>query len=181
MPKGEWKMRIGIFGGSFDPVHNGHLKLAESAMEAFNLEKIMFVPCWESPYKDKRMKASVKDRISMLLLGEKEGDYITNFCEITREGISYTIDTIKYFKERFPKEYICFLFGRDSLKTFKTWKDYKKILTSVDCFFAGRDFMIEPVDIRSTTIRERIKKGKSIKGLVPEEVRKYIKKHKLYK
>ncbi|KKL59936.1 hypothetical protein LCGC14_2210350 [marine sediment metagenome] len=176
-------MKIGIYGGSFDPIHNGHIYLAGCAKKEFNLDKIIFVPCNIPPYKNKKILTPALKRVGMIYMGiNKEVSFELDLFELIRNEVSYTIDTVKYFKEKFPKDYICFIFGPDAYETFKTWKDYKEIQKLVDLRFAERSFMKDfYLGVRATDIRKLIKRDKSIKGLVNREVEEFIIKNGLYK
>ena len=147
-------LKIGIFGGSFDPVHNGHLMLACHAKEELELERVVFVPCNNSAWLGKKIEAPNIARIQMLDIALKNIDYFEySLVEIKKPGISYTIDTVEYFIEGYKKiikdDYfkLFLLFGPDVKDKFTEFKDYKRIMTSTEVCFAGSDFMKEKVDI----------------------------------
>ena len=172
--------RIGILGGSFDPIHNGHLILAEYAEAELKLDWIIFVPCYKSAYKDKIIQASPNDRIAMLgaTLPDK---YSISGIELIREGVSYTIDTVKQFVKTFEEDELVLIVGADTIDTFDSWKDSEEIKRLVNIKFSSKDFYVPEIGISSTLIRKLVKEGKSIKYLVPEAVEDYIIKNKLYK
>lgn len=173
--------RIGLLGGSFDPVHNGHLMLAEYARKQLNLDTIHFIPCFQSAYKNKHIQASDIHRLRMLILGiQNKVDKIDRF-ELRMGIISYTIETVKYYKQKYPNDYLCFIAGEDTINTFDSWKDSKEIKKLIDVKFSTKDFYVPPIRFTSTLIRKLIKEDRSIKYLVPEAVEEYITKNKLYK
>ena len=172
--------RIGILGGSFDPIHNGHLMLAEYAEAELNLDCIIFVPCKESAYKNKTIQASPKDRVAMVT-SVLNNNYGLSDIEIMRDGVSYTIDTVKQFVRLFEKTELVFIAGDDAIYTFDSWKDSEEIKKLVAVKFSGQDFYVPEIGINSTLVRKLIREGKSVKYLVPEAVEDYIIKNKLYK
>ncbi len=189
-------MRIGLFGGTFNPVHNGHMALANGALKKLNLEKIIFIPSYIPPHKGAQALAGAEDRFKMLELAvdKRPGFEISRF-EIDKKEKSYSVKTLQYFKQAYPKEtQFLFLIGADSMKGLNNWKHIDKILRL--CRFAvcnrpgffidtkypkAESFEIEQVPISSTDIRERIKKGRPIKGLLPESIEDYIRENKLYR
>ena len=186
-------VKMGIFGGTFDPPHIGHLVMAQRAYEELSLDVVYFVPNNIPPHKVKPV-ASPQDRVNMLrlaLLPHKH--FEVSECELERGGVSYSVDTVSYFKDKFPDSEIFLLVGEDSARNFKTWKDYQKILEMVRVAWFPRltdtkgdipsDFIkveAEILDISSTRIREYLKTGRSVKYLVPDSVLNYIKATKLY-
>ena len=173
--------RIALIGGSFDPIHNGHLILAEYAKAELNLDTIIFVPCNKSAYRDKLIQAKSIDRLAMLMSINKQGKYIISSCELLRGKTSYTIDTVKFFTNLFKNDNLVLIAGKDSQIKFSSWKDAEEIPKYVDIKFATKDFYVPQIGINSTLIRNLVKEGKSIKYLVPESVEDYIIKHKLYR
>ena len=176
-------MRIGLFGGSFDPIHNGHLALMEAAKEEFKLDKIISIPCGTSPYKDKIINTNYIHRLNMIYKAIKNLDYINISRYEIDKKYSYTIDTVKHFKMKFKiynKLSILLLCGPDAYKSFSTWKDWRDILDIVTVKFAGYDFMKKKCIIRSTMIRNKVVEGKSIARYVDPKVYTYILKHDLY-
>ncbi len=193
-------------GGTFDPIHNGHLILAEYARTTFGLDKILFIPTGKPPHKDKDSISSNSHRYNMTLFAINSNPYyLISSIEIQRESIAYTIDTIKYLKSKFNYTDFYFILGSDSLYQIHKWKDYKELLGLCNFIVAKRQdldndnlkvkikelselygsplsILESPlIDISSTEIRNRVKKGLSIKYLVPESVEQYIEKNKLYK
>ena len=110
------KERIGLFGGSFDPVHRGHLALARRALEAVPLDRVLFIPAADSPFKRGRMKAGAEDRAEMLRLAlEGEPRFQLSRADLDRGGVSYSIDLVRGMRQAFPDAELCFLVGADSL------------------------------------------------------------------
>ena len=188
-------MKIAILGGTFNPVHIGHLILAEEAREKLGLDKVIFVPTFLPPHKDNSDIAKATDRLSMIRLAIKTNKYfMVSDTEIKRNGRSYTIDTIKEFKERFSSDDLYFIIGSDLLKYLDEWKDLNEIIKLVRFIVATRPgfplekipsyintLPIRAVDISAFEIRECVKENKSFHYLVPEGVFNYIRKRGLYK
>jgi len=188
-------MKIGILGGTFNPIHIGHLILAEEAREKLGLDKIIFVPAFLPPHKDNSDIAPAGMRLNMVKLasgGNKH--FAVSDIEIKRDGRSYTIETIKKFKEIYPKEELYFLIGSDLLKYLDDWKDVSEIIKMVKFIAVTRPgyplekipayistLAIRAVDISGFEIRSCIKEGKSFRYLVPEAVYNFIIKKRLYR
>jgi len=187
-------MKIGILGGTFNPVHIGHLILAEEAREKLGLDKIFFVPANIPPHKDNGNIAEAGIRLKMLKLAIKANKHFgVSDAEIKRQGRSYTIDTIREFKERYPQDEMYFIIGSDLLKYLEEWKDLSEINKMVKFIAATRPgyplekipsyiqtLGIRAVDISGFEVRRCIKEDKSFRYLVPEAVFNFIKKRKLY-
>jgi nicotinate-nucleotide adenylyltransferase len=187
-------MKIGILGGTFNPIHIGHLILAEEAREKLGLDKIIFVPAYLPPHKDNADIAQACERLKMVSLATKGNKYFSvSDCEIKRDGRSYTIDTIREFKEKFPKDELYFIIGSDLLKYLAEWKDLVDIIKMVKFIAATRPgfalekipsyistLAIRAVDVSGFEIRQAIKASKSFRYLVPDAVYRYILKRKLY-
>jgi len=216
------KERIGLFGGTFNPVHSGHIKAAEIVQKRFRLDKILFIPSYIPPHKDTAEIASPSHRLKMVEIALRGfSHFIPCSVEIDAEEKSYSIITIKRIKKLYPKSWIFFILGIDAFLEVDTWKDYEQLLEQ--CFFivisrpgylldeakntldgkyrekmymlaksesvkdemllSFRIFLlpIEALDIASTEIRGRIKRGDSLKGMVSERVEAYIRENRLYK
>ena len=199
------KIRIGIMGGTFDPIHNGHLILAEYSRTNFNLDKVLFIPTGR-PHKDNKYISSNLHRLNMTLLAINSNPYFElSTIEMDREKTTYTIDTIKYLQSKYKNRDFYFILGSDSLYQIDKWKDYENLLKICNFIVAKRpsqeadsiedwikklreeyNSLIYPlelplIEISSTQIRERVKRGLSIKYLVPQSVEFYIEKNKLYR
>ncbi len=195
----EKKDAVGIFGGTFNPVHNAHLRLARVAKEKFNLSKIIFVPSARPPHKKVYDEVTPYQRYQMTRLAVKEFPFFSvSNVELKRGGKSYSVETVERLRKRFKKgSEIFFIIGSDSLSQLSTWKRIGKLFKL--CKFVvfkrpgypvkilNKEFKdrveivnIKPQDISSTEIRKRIKQGKSVSGMVPGSVLDYIRKNKLY-
>lgn len=189
--------KVGIYGGTFDPIHLGHLITAQSVLEIRKLDKIIFIPSFISPHKTDKISSAPEHRLKMLKLAI-EG--ISNFdytdIEIKNENISYTIDTVKKLKRIYKN--IELIIGFDNLLTFNTWKEPDELLKLVKLLVLRRKLNEEKIkrnryfdnailvetpliEIYGTDIRHRVKNHESINFLVPQKVKAYIYKHNLYK
>jgi nicotinate-nucleotide adenylyltransferase len=187
-------MKIGILGGTFNPVHIGHLILAEEAREKLGLEKVVLVPAYLPPHKDDSDIADPRHRLAMVKLaiaGNKH--FSVSDMEIRRNGRSYTIDTIREFKKECPRDELFFIVGSDLLNYLNDWKDLDEIVRMVKFIAATRPgyslqklpatintLAIRAVDISGYEIRACVRGRLSFRYLVPEAVYKYIRRHKLY-
>lgn len=198
-------MNIGIIGGTFDPIHNGHLIIAEYARTSLNLDKVLFIPSGMHPFKDNKKITDAKNRMDMILLATDSNPcFEVSSLEITRIGITYTIDTMISLKDKYPEDELYFIFGSDILFELDKWKRieelsrlckfilldrhskeeqeiYKRIEELESSYNIDIEKIKSPIiDISSTEIRERVSKKISIRYLVPELVEKYILNNKLY-
>lgn len=208
MDRARSRNKIGIFGGSFDPVHLGHLIMAQDAEEAFELDLILFVPAMQPPHKLARDLVTPDQRIDMLrlALGERRNWEVSD-AEVRRGGVSYTIDTVRHFAAVYPEAELFFIIGGDSLPELPTWKSIDTLLDACRMITMARpgfdraklDAAIESlparhrghlaggitvghaIDISSTSIRMRVAQQRSIGYLVPEAVEHYIREHGLYR
>jgi len=182
----------GVFGGNFNPVHIGHLILAADSLRLLSLEKVFFVPAWKSPFKENVPAAPFKDRYNMLKLATfNKKDFEILDIEGKRKGVSYTYYTLKELIKK--EKNLCLLIGEDQAKDFKEWYKWEEILKMVEVFVFKRskkkkkypeglkEIDSRIVEISSTEIRDKIKKGESADFLIPNSVRDYIKEHGLYK
>lgn len=200
-------MKIGVFGGSFDPIHLGHLILAENCREQIGLNQVLFMPCAMSPHKRDGAHGSDRQRLEMLDLAiGGHRDFVRSDMEIKRGGVSYTVDTLQALKVQNPENEWFFLMGADSLESFSSWREPEEILRLARPIIVGRPgsepvdlSLLEPlssvgyvdsikelhvesplIDISSTKIREQVSANKSIRFLVPRSVEKYIETQKMY-
>ncbi|HEY4671719.1 MAG TPA: nicotinate-nucleotide adenylyltransferase [Gemmatimonadaceae bacterium] len=191
-------MRIGVFGGTFDPPHVGHLLLAADAREALSLDRLIFVPAGAQPFKvDTPAVASPQDRLEMVRLAvSDDANYTVDDAEINRKGLSYTVDTLEHLSQKYSAGKLFLLLGEDALGSFDQWRapDRIRALATVAVMRrAGSDaanrrlppgvqeVSTRRVDVSSTEIRARLRGGKSIKGFVPEGVERFIDARGLYR
>lgn len=184
-------MRIGILGGSFDPIHHGHLILARAAREELGLDRVIFVPAHVSPHKTGTPPAAPEDRLAMVRLAvENEPGFEASDIELRRDPPSFTVDTLREFKDRHPDDELVLLIGADNAKGFHTWKDPDGIgrLASLAVLDRaggasehGWPVIRRQIDISSTDIRVRVATGRSIRYLTPGRVCDYIASCGLYR
>lgn len=203
----KYRPKIGVMGGTFDPIHFGHLVTAESAREKFELDCVIFVPSGNPPHKIHQVVTDKNHRYLMTLLATATNPYFeVSRIEIDREGYTYTIDTIREFEKQFQGRAIFyFITGADALNEILTWKESEILLTSCEFIAAARpgyqkqqlyadiDYLksnyngrihfveVPSLAISSTDIRFRVKNRLSIKYLLPEAVENYIYKNMLYR
>jgi len=184
-------LRLGLYGGSFDPVHHAHLVLARQAMEDLELDRVIFIPAAESPFKPGSTEAPAEDRLEMIRLAIKgEPAFAVDSIEIYREPPSYTIHTAKAYSAQYPKEKLIFLVGEDHLESLPKWNDFDQLIKIVNFAILSRsDFPLRadfPVvrrrlDLSSTEIRHRVANNLPISYMVPECVVRYINEKNLYR
>ncbi len=199
------KKKLGLFGGSFNPPHNGHLHLAREFRDKLSLDKIVIMPANIPPHKSSGAFAEAAERIQMCRLAFEESFFEVSTMEINRGGTSYTVDTVRELAEIYPDYTLHLLVGTDMLYYFDKWKDYNKILEQAVlcvimrhendellkmrayCREVLRDYddkiqilNTAPYEINSTKIRENVKSGESIAEFLPEKVCDYIKQRGLY-
>jgi nicotinate-nucleotide adenylyltransferase len=199
--------KIGLLGGTFDPVHNAHLVIAAQAAEQFGLSKVVFIPTGTPIRKINSMVASAPDRLKMLQLAcQSQPNFEVSSLEIDRAGVTYTIDTLNYLADNYgPATQLFFITGQDTTQDLPTWKDAAKIAKLVTVLSANRGavtvtqnhpstnqsspalddftiitFQIPNLAISSSLIRNKIKAGEDVSSMVPAPVQSYIRKHALY-
>ncbi|HIE04708.1 MAG TPA: nicotinate-nucleotide adenylyltransferase [Candidatus Latescibacteria bacterium] len=188
-------MKLGVLGGTFDPIHIGHLILAQEAYVELGLERVIFVPAADPPHKDPRNVSPVHHRFQMVKLAV-EGDprFHVSDLELRRSGKSYTVDTLRHLKELWPASELFLLIGADNLRELPTWKDYQELFQLSEVVVAHRPgaepeveladrvrfLPIPMVSVSASWIRERVAGGKPIRYLVPRKVERYIMEHGLY-
>ncbi len=196
-------LKIGIMGGTFDPIHNGHLVTADVVQCELNLDYVLFVPSGIPPHKDPSQVTDTEHRYLMTVFATLTNPYFeVSRVDIDRKGETYTIDTLKSLREQYgDKAEIYFITGADAIAEIMTWKDANKLLKLADFIAATRPgYQVEPklcqwfqqqnkelnfiqvpaMAISSTYIRQRVQARRSIRYLVPEAVEHYILKNRLY-
>ncbi len=192
--------RTGLFGGSFNPPHMGHLIVAESVRDQFDLDRVVWIPNYIAPHKPDHERADAAHRLRMTKLSIASNPaFEASSLEIDRGGTSYTVDTVYRIVEEYPSDSVHLIVGGDSLRDFLTWRRPEEIIdqtplivyrrpnsgegpTEAESRYPGRiSFASAPmVSISSAAIRQRIREGRSIRYLVPEPVWSYIDQHALY-
>ena len=185
-------MKIGVFGGTFDPVHNGHINAFAETYIGLELDLVIIVPTFISPLK-KQACSSDSHRLNMLKLAVENYDFaeIDTF-EIDQQEVTYTFDTLKYLREKYPDDDLYFIIGTDHFISFDKWKNSDKLHELAKFTVLDRNdelYNIKPpfiklntniVEVSSTLIRERLKTNTEVRHLMPEEVYGYIKEQRLY-
>ena len=192
--------RAGIFGGTFNPIHTGHLIIAEEIREKLRLERLVFVPARSPPHKKDPTIVSPHHRYQMISLAINSNSHFeVSDVEMNRHGRSYTVDTLEAFRSIYPKETeLLFIMGLDQALEIPTWKDPDRLFSLAEIAVVSRPgysadgfreeirkrvhwFQGRSIDISSTQIREKVRRGESIKYLVPKPVENYIYKNGLYR
>lgn len=185
---------IGLFGGSFDPVHHGHLIAGQVAAEQLKLQSLRFVPAREQPFKRGKHHSSAEHRASMLSLATAGmPGFEVELSELRRAGPSYTVDTLRDLRRRQPHEELVLLVGADAAAELPAWREAAEIPRLARVAVFARPGSVVPgapwisavvtvpaVDISATEIRARVARGQSIRYWVPEPVAEYIARHRLY-
>jgi nicotinate-nucleotide adenylyltransferase len=190
-------MKIGLYGGSFDPVHLGHLLVAQAAREELNLTRLFFIPAAQSPFKPGTQPASAAERLRLLRLALAGKPWCeVDEQEIHRGGISYTIDTVRDYARRFPWAEIFYLIGADNVAKLSEWRESAELAERVQFAviprpgqaeipfpapFRGKMLRGFPLGISSSQIRARLKAGEPIEHLVPAAVAEAIRDGSLYR
>ncbi len=193
-------MKIGIFGGTFDPIHNAHIIIAQYAKEQFVLDRLIFVPCGNPPHKKSMTDKAIRFSMTNLAVGD---EFEISDYEVNREEYSYTLSTLQHFTSEYPGDEIYLIIGEDSLEDIEKWHKPKEILKLCKLLvfprnsikellekieytktaIGGEIFPIEaPIfEISSTHIRNCLKSGKSVRHMLPQKVLEYIEENDLYK
>jgi nicotinate-nucleotide adenylyltransferase len=198
--------KLGIMGGTFDPIHYGHLVAAEMARSEFNLNKVLFIPTGTPPHKNRGDISAADLRYEMVESAIKDNPaFICSDIEIRRQGPSYTVDTMRVLNRAWPEHELYFITGTDALREIFSWHEAEEILNLIQFIGASRpgfdasDFLLHVQEehpeiqgkihhlevpalaISSTDIRHRVKHGQPIRYLLPESVRLFIEKSNLYR
>lgn len=192
-------MKTALFGGTFNPIHNGHLIVAEHVRRTLSLDTVLFIPSYITPNKQSGEEILSNHRMEMVRLALRENDRFNySDYEIQKNDVSYTIDTVDEMKYRNPDDSFFLLIGMDNYLTFHHWKDPFIIISKIQVVVMSRPnhrmqvnktigtkniiFIDVPnIDISSTEIRKRVKEGKSVNQMVPPVVDEYIRNNGLYK
>ncbi len=188
--------QIGLYGGSFDPVHRGHLLVAQAAFEELGLDRLFFIPAARSPFKPDAAPLEGRLRVRLLRLAlAGRSEYEVCESELEQGGVSFTIDTIDRFAQRFPDANLTYLIGADHVTTLPQWKDAPRLAQRVTFGviprpgapsvtppegFRCRQLKGFPLGVSSSTIRDRIRRGQSIREIVPRNVAESIERYRLY-
>jgi nicotinate-nucleotide adenylyltransferase len=187
-------VRLGVFGGTFDPIHLGHLRAAENAREALALDAIAFVPAARSPFKGDPV-SSGWDRYAMVALATAgHPGFEPSERELEREGPSYTVDTIRALRRERPGDQLFLIVGSDTVRDLPTWRESAALVTECavvavsrpgearpDALPAGATWVDGPgLAVSATDVRQRVKAGRSVRFLVPDAVADYVAKRRLY-
>ncbi len=189
-------MKVGIYGGTFDPVHTGHLLVAQAALEELGLDRLFFVPAAQSPFKQENKTAPAPVRLKLLRLAlAGRTDYEIDEQEIRRGGVSYAIETVRDYASRFKGAHLFYLVGADNVPKLNDWRDAAALaalagfvavprpgatLVQFPPPFRGQTLKGFPLDVSSSQIRARIKANRTIDTLVPPAVGEAIRNNGLY-
>ena len=200
-------MNLGVYGGTFDPIHRGHLEVARATREAHGLDRVLLMPAGRPPHK-KRIRASSVDRLAMVRLAvEGEESFEISDLEISRGGVSYTVDSLESLANEHREAELFFILGADSLPELRGWRDLPRIFSlarivvvnrpGFESDFPPADFPdisaeilercrgdrvnMTPSTVSSSEVRERVRRGLRLDDLVQPAVARYIEEHRLYK
>ena len=212
-------MNIGIFGGTFNPIHNAHLRIAEESRDQYDLSRVIFVPAADPPHKPRHRQLDFSHRLAMVALAIENNPLFTvSPVEGERSGKSYSIDTLRTLCDSYPDDRLFFIMGSDSFAEICTWHEYHSIFPLTSIIVVGRPGSVGislasplpvaiarqfcyderinhlthcsgttvsylggvPLPISSSSIRELLWRGQSVRYLVPDNVEHYLKEHKLY-
>lgn len=212
-------LRVGLFGGSFNPIHIGHLRAAEEVREAQRLDRVLFIPAALPPHKRTHQLATPQQRLEMVRLAIAGNPYFrVSDIELRRSGRSYSVDTLRELRQKFPNWHLYFIVGSDAFAEIHTWKEFEQlfalahfvvvsrpggpvaplprllpVVTRRAFWYAppglqlvhesGHRVTFQPItgfDVSATTIRRHLKRGRSIRYLVPAAVEQYIARHQIY-
>jgi nicotinate-nucleotide adenylyltransferase len=193
-------MKLGILGGTFNPVHNGHLAVAEAVYSKLQPEKILLVPAYNPPHKDNEDIIPYVDRLNLVKLAVEPFDYLeVSQLDYTPGEKSYTKYLVQRLKKKYPEYSLIFILGADNIPQIQTWHDHHWLLENLKFAAVRRSDVeaekfqklpyfdqitlidMEPVEVSSQMIRSRLVKGENIDGFVPRAVSDYISKKNLYK
>jgi nicotinate-nucleotide adenylyltransferase len=188
--------RLGVFGGTFDPPHHGHLIVASDAFEALELDRLLFVPAADPPHKPDGVVATAAQRLAMVEAAiAGDGRFAADDLEIRRGGVSYTVDTLRALRDREPDAELVFLLGVDQFRAFDSWREPAEVarMATLAVLTRGGETLDEPspygevgvpvtrIDVSATEIRRRVAARLSIRYYVPEPVSRIIEVDGLYR
>jgi len=191
-------MRLGIFGGAFDPPHTGHLTIAGGVRDALGLDRVVFIPYAAGPHRDSPPLAAGADRLAMLKVClEGRSGFSVDDRELCRGGLSWMVETLRELSGEHPGAELYLIVGADQVEVFSTWRDWREILELARVAVVGRPghepaggppelrermelVELPPMHLSSSEVRRRVRDGLSIRHLVPEAVVGYIQEHDLY-
>jgi nicotinate-nucleotide adenylyltransferase len=189
-------MLLGLYGGSFDPVHRGHLLVAQAALEELSLDRLVFIPAAQSPFKPGTHPAPGQQRIRwlrMALSGQTRCH--VDPIELDRGGVSFTIDTVRHFRSRFPDSRLFYLIGADQVRLLPQWREAESLATMVEFVviprpgaqvvtlpgpFRLRSLRGWPLDVSSSLVRHRLMQGLPVGHLVPDPVAEALRSENAY-
>jgi nicotinate-nucleotide adenylyltransferase len=192
-------LKIGFLGGSFDPVHFGHLLAAQDVYEQYRLDRLFLVPAAQAPLKPQEVQSSLEDRLAMLRAAiEWDRRFEVSDVELRRGGVSYTIDSVRHFRSAFPHDELFWIIGGDQLPQLNRWKDIAELAQLVEFIFLerpGHPAKQTPdiprlrlhrcdghlIEISSSELRQRVRRGLSLHYFCPQKVIAHIESHKLYR
>lgn len=192
-------MKIGFLGGSFDPVHFGHLIAAQDVYEQYHFDRLFLVPAAQAPLKAQDMQSVTEDRLAMLRAA-CEWDHRLEIAdyELNKGGVSFTIDSVRHFRQQFPHDELFWIIGGDQLPLLHKWKDISQLAAMVEFIFLERPgHPSKPhtditglrlhrcdghlIEISSSELRQRVRQGRSLNYFCPQKVIAYIESKKLYR
>ena len=196
------RRHLGVLGGTFDPIHNGHLAIAAAARDQLDLDRVLFLPAGQPWRKDREITAA-GDRVAMVQLAiEGEPAYELSTVEVERPGPSYTVETLEELARLYPNHDLSLILGEDALVDLPNWKESSRLPELALLAIAPRAgraasdetwrampgisertvwLEMDPVSVSSTSVRAKVRQGRSVHNLVPPEVEKYFVEHRLYR
>jgi nicotinate-nucleotide adenylyltransferase len=188
--------RIGVLGGTFDPPHVGHFMVAADVCAALELDRLILVPSASPPHKQGQVRATAEQRLAMVraaVAGDER--FEVDDIELRRSGASYTVDTLRELRDRYPRAELFFVIGMDQYRDLHSWREPEEVVRLARLAVVSRDgempeaesgFPVRPVevtriDLSATDVRRRIHAGESIRYFVPDPVRELIEREGLYK
>lgn len=192
-------MKIGFLGGSFDPVHFGHLLAAQDVYEQYQFDRLILVPAAQAPLKPKEVQSSLEDRLVMLRAAiEWDKRFEISDVELRRGGVSYTIDSVRHFRAIFPDDELYWIIGGDQLPRINLWKDIEELARIIEFIFLERPgHPAKPtpeipglrlhrcdghlIEISSSELRDRVRRGLSLHYFCPQKVINHIEARRLYR